>query len=165
MSKKIICYDLDRNKFEIESNKLMFRPSVYGILIKDNKIFLSKQWSGYDFPGGGIEIYETVNEALKREFFEETGIKVEILQPVHCGTSFFYPSHSEKCKGQYWNCPLIYYLVKKVGGEISKDNFDEEEKNYADLPEWIDLDKIKELRFFNSVDSIAIIKKAVNLIK
>ena len=165
MSKKIICYDLDRNKFKIESNKLMFCPSVYGVLIKDNKILLSKQWSGYDFPGGGIEIHETVDEALKREFFEETGVKVEILQPVYCGTSFFHPSHSEKYKGQYWNCPLIYYLVKKVGGKISKDNFDEEEKNYADLPEWINLEKIKELRFFNSVDSLAVVREAKNIYK
>ena len=55
---------------------------------------------------------------------------------------------------------MIYYLVKKVGGEISKENFDEEEKHYADLPEWIDLNKIKKLKFFNSVDTVAIIEKA-----
>ena len=165
MNKKIICHDLDNNKFEINPNKLIFRPSVYGILIENNKILLSKQWDGYDMPGGGINIYETVEEALKREFFEETGIKIELLQPVHCGTSFFHPSHSEKCKDQYWNCTLIYYLVKKVGGKISKDNFDEEEKNYADLPEWIDLDKIKELKFFNSVDSVAVIEEAKKIIE
>ncbi|MCK5211797.1 NUDIX domain-containing protein [Candidatus Parcubacteria bacterium] len=164
MNKKIICRDSDNNKFEIDSNKLIFRPSVYGFLIEDNKILLSKQWDGYDFPGGGINIHETIEEALKREFFEETGINIKLLQLVHCETSFFHPSHSKRYKGEYWNCPLIYYLVKKVGGEISKDNFDEEEKGYADLPEWIDLDNIKQTKFINSVDSVAIIEKAKKLI-
>ena len=55
---------------------------------------------------------------------------------------------------------IIYCLVKQIGGKISKDNFDEEEKNYADLPEWIDLGKVNKLKFFNSVDSASVIKKA-----
>ena len=160
MGKKIICHDLDNNEFEVEASKLIFRPSVYGILIENSKILLSKQWDGYDLPGGGVDIHETLEEALKREFFEETGIRVELLKPVFCGTSFFNPSHSVIHKHEYWNCPLIYFLVKKIGGEISKENFDEEEKNYADLPEWIDLEKIGELKFYNSVDSVAIIKMA-----
>ena len=55
---------------------------------------------------------------------------------------------------------IIYCLVKQIGGKISKDNFDVEEKNYADLPEWIDLGKVNKLKFFNSVDSASVIKKA-----
>ena len=161
--KKIICHNLDNDKFEVEAEKLIFRPSVYGILIEDNKILLSKQWDGYDFPGGGVDIHETLEEALRREFIEETGLKVEVLEPVHCETSFFHPSHSEKNKKQYWNCPSMYFLVKKVGGEISKDNFDGEENDYLDLPEWIELDKVKDIKFFNSVDSVAIIKKTQKL--
>ncbi len=76
----------------------------------------------------------------------------------------FIPVHSAKHKHEYWNCPLIYYLVQKVGGEISKDNFDEEEKEYADLPEWIDLDKIEEIKFMNSIDSVRVIKKAIDVL-
>ena len=163
MTKKVICHDLDNKEFEIETDKLIFRPSVYGILIEKNRILLSKRWDGYDMPGGGVDIHETLEEALKREFFEETGIKVELVAPIHCETSFFNPSHSKNYKNQYWNCPLIYFLVKKVGGKISKDNFDDEEKDYADLPEWIDLDKIKQIKFYNSVDNDKVIKKALDL--
>jgi len=159
-NKKVICHDLNEKEFEVSADKLIFRPSVYGILIESDKVLLSKQWGGYDLPGGGVNIHETLEEALKREFFEETGIKVELIKPIYCGTSFFYPSFSERHKNQYWNCPLIYFLVRKTGGEISKDNFDEEEKKYADLPEWIDLEKTGELKFYNSVDSVKIIKKA-----
>lgn len=128
MTKKILCHDWDNNEFEVDADKFIFRPSAYGILIEDNKILLSKQWDGYDMPGGGVNVDETLEEALKREFFEETGLKVELLFPVHCETSFFNPSHSKIHRDKFWNCPLIYCLVKKVGGEISKDNCDEAEK-------------------------------------
>ncbi len=165
MNKKIICHDLDNNEFEIEANKLAFRPSIYGVLIKQHKVLLSKQWDGYDFPGGGVDIQETIEEALKREFFEETGIKVKLLTPIHCETSFFHPSHSKKNKDRYWNSPLIYFLVERVGGKISKDNLDKEEQDYADMPEWIDLNKISQIKFYNSIDSNKIIKKALDFLR
>lgn len=162
-NKKVICHNLDKEEFEVDADKLIFRPSVYGILIEDDKILLSKQWDGYDFPGGGVEKNETLEQALEREFFEETGIKVEVGRVVHAATSFFNPSHSTKHSDEYWNCPLIYFLVKRIGGKISKANFDEEEKNYADLPEWIQLDKVFTLKFMNSADSVAVINKALKI--
>lgn len=160
MKNKIICHDIKNNEFEISTDKLIFRPSVYGILIENNKILLSKQWDGYDFPGGGVNIDETLEKTCTREFFEETGINIKILGPVYCGTSFFHPIYSEKHKSEYWNCPLVYFLVKKVGGKISKKNFDEEEKQYADIPEWIELDNINKIKYINSIDSAAVIIKA-----
>jgi 8-oxo-dGTP pyrophosphatase MutT (NUDIX family) len=162
-TKKIICHDIQNNQVEIEAEKLIYRPSVYGILIENDQVLLSKQWDGYDLPGGGMNIDETIEETLKREFFEETGLKIKPIMPIHCETSFFWPSHSEKYKNQYWNCPMIYFLVKKIGGNISKENFDEEEKSYADLPEWISLQAIINLKFCNSVDGAALIKKSAEL--
>jgi len=55
---------------------------------------------------------------------------------------------------------LIYFLVERVGGEISKDNLDEDEKKYIDLPEWVELEKIDRLKFHNSINSVEVIKKA-----
>jgi len=56
-----------------------FHVGAYGILINENKILLIKKSRGayrgmYDFPGGGIEFNERIEEALKREFIEETGV-------------------------------------------------------------------------------------------
>lgn len=158
--KKVTCRNIDGETFEVEPSQLTYRPSVYGVLIEDNKVLLSKQFDGYDFPGGGSESYETIHQTLEREFFEETGLKVEALGPTHCETSFFNPSHSKKHKGEFWNCPLIYFSVKKVGGELSTDNFDEEEKEYAAMAEWIDLKEIRSLKFINSINSVEIIEKA-----
>jgi 8-oxo-dGTP pyrophosphatase MutT (NUDIX family) len=157
---KITCHDVNGKTCELASDKLVFRPSVYGVLIENNKVLLSKQWDGYDFPGGGVDLHETLEDALKREFAEETGVEIEIMQPVFCETSFFHPSYSKKNKNQYWNCPLIYFLVRKVGGEISSANLDEEERKYAGKPEWIDVKKIDGIKFYNSVDSSKIVRNA-----
>ena len=64
--KKVTCTDRHGNTYSVPANELVFRPSVYAVIIKDNRIFLSKQWDGYDFPGGGIELGETSEEALIR---------------------------------------------------------------------------------------------------
>lgn len=159
--KKVKCHDIYGNITEVDVDELKFRPSAYGILIEDGKVLLSSQYDGYDFPGGGVEVGETIEEALTREYFEETGFEVEVGDPVHAVSSFFHPAHSKKHKNEFWNCPLLYFIVKRVGGELSKENFDEEEREYADLAQWVDLAVIDDQKFINSVDSPAIIRKAI----
>lgn len=56
-----------------------FHVGVYGIFINQGKILLIKKSCGaykgmFDLPGGGIEFGEKIEETLKREFIEETGI-------------------------------------------------------------------------------------------
>jgi len=87
--KKIICYDIKGKQHKISSEELSFRPSVYGIIIQDDKILLSKQWDGYDFPGGGVELGETIKNALTREIKEETGLIVKVGKIIACENSFF----------------------------------------------------------------------------
>jgi len=161
MSKqKVICHNKDGQEQEIEIEKIIFRPSVYGILIEDGKILLSKQWDGYDFPGGGMEIGETIDETLEREFWEETGVKVKRGRSVVCESSFFTPTF---IKGEYWNCQLMYFLCEKIGGELSKANLDEFEKIYAGLPEWVDLENIDKIKFYNDVDNLKVISEAIKI--
>jgi ADP-ribose pyrophosphatase YjhB (NUDIX family) len=162
MEKEIICIDLNGNKASVPVSKLTFRPAVYGVIIEDDKILLSKQWGdGYDFPGGGIDIGESIDDALKREVKEETGLDVEIGRIVHCESSFFKFRFEDKCVQSI----LMFYLCKRVGGELSIEFFDEHEKEYADMPEWINLDDVSKIKFYNSAGSMKIIKDAIELIK
>lgn len=55
---------------------------AYGIIIKDNMILLIKKANSpymgkLDLPGGTIEVGERPDDALKREFFEESGIEIK----------------------------------------------------------------------------------------
>jgi ADP-ribose pyrophosphatase YjhB (NUDIX family) len=162
MEKEIICTDLNGKQISVPVSKLTFRPSVYGVIIEDGKILLSKQWGdGYDFPGGGIDIGESIDEALKREVKEETGLDVEIGRIVHCESSFFKFRFEDKCVQSI----LMYYLCKRVGGELTVEYFDEHEKEYADMPEWINIEDVDNvrIRLYNSADSIKIIKAAIEL--
>ncbi|MEM5797791.1 MAG: NUDIX hydrolase [Candidatus Aenigmatarchaeota archaeon] len=60
---------------------------VGGALIKNGKILILKRAKGktlaqhWEIPGGKIESGEEPDQALKREFLEETGIRVEIIKP------------------------------------------------------------------------------------
>ncbi|MDD3190673.1 MAG: NUDIX domain-containing protein [Candidatus Pacebacteria bacterium] len=160
LNKKVICHDINDKEYEVDSSELKFRPSVYGVIIKDDKILLSGQWDGYDFPGGGVEIEETVEEALLREVKEETGLDVEKKEVVHCETSFY-----KTTKGQCVNSVLVYFLCEITGGEISTEFFSESEKEYANAAEWIDIKDVEKIKFYNSIDSLEIIRKAEDILK
>lgn len=157
--KMIICRDIHEKRLKYPLSKLKWRPSIYGVIVDGEKVLLSKQWDGYDFPGGGMDLGETFEKALKREVWEETGVKIKILKLIACEEDFFKMPHNDECVQSI----LLYYLCRKVGGKLSTANFDEHEKKYADMPEWVDLKKAKKIKFYNPVDSVEIIKKALKL--
>jgi 8-oxo-dGTP diphosphatase len=167
--KKIICHNVKGEEVEVDANKLSFRPSVYGLLIKEDKVLLSPQWDGYDFPGGGIEIHESIEEALLREYWEETGLEVKMNEILDARSSFFAP----RAKGpngevKYWNCQLLYFLVTQTGGKLLIDNLEEKEKEYTKLAVWMnfeDLDKCKFYNILGTEGSIELVKKARLAIK
>ena len=61
-----------------------FRVAVSALIFKDGHVLLAhrRDIDWWNLPGGGMEVGETVDEALRREVFEETGLVVEIEQLV-----------------------------------------------------------------------------------
>jgi 8-oxo-dGTP pyrophosphatase MutT (NUDIX family) len=152
----VICRDIKGKKYKVKSEELQYRPSVYCLIFKGDKILLSKQWDGYDFPGGGVEKGELIKDALKREVWEETGLKVQPDKLVGVFEDFFISIE----KKRRLQSVLIYYTCRNPKGKISTKNFDENEKVYASAAEWIDLKKIKKIKFYNAVDSVKLIQEA-----
>jgi len=81
------------------------RITTAGICFKENKVLIGKRIdkgaiaSKWEFPGGKNRWGETVEDTLKREFFEELGIDVEVGDLIascefdNKGTHYFLKAH------------------------------------------------------------------------
>jgi ADP-ribose pyrophosphatase YjhB (NUDIX family) len=80
---------------------------VQGLVIRDNSeiLFLRHSYKrGWHFPGGGVERQETLEQALRRELFEETGIEMKGKPKLHGIFSNF-----ETSKGDH----IAVYVVRE----------------------------------------------------
>src|SRR5207302_8717836 len=61
-----------------------FRMAVSAVVLEQGDVLLDhrRDIDWWNLPGGGLELGETVDEALHREVFEETGLEVEIERLV-----------------------------------------------------------------------------------
>ncbi len=62
------------------------RVRVAGFLVRDGRLlFISHKKDGRSYwllPGGGVDHGESLEEALRREFYEELGVSVIVEQPI-----------------------------------------------------------------------------------
>ena len=70
------CLTLHGDWVEVPEEKLVFRPAAYAVIVRDGKMLLlrTKTTGKYWFPGGGIEVSESLPDGLDREVREETGL-------------------------------------------------------------------------------------------
>ena len=133
------CISIKGGKVTVPIEKLVFRPSVYGVVIHDGKILMIRNKSNGKlfFPGGGVNLSETLPDALKREVLEETGIEIEVDRFLHFKEQFFYWDPGDEAYHMFnffYNCrPNTFKLLED-------DKVDDEE---AEKPRWIDVDKIR----------------------
>ncbi len=105
---------------------------VKGIVRKNDRILVLVKPNGtLDLPGGRIENGEAINTALRREIDEETGLKVEIHEPVEEWSFYKTPNHL--IKGLTLDCDYVEEKVKLCG----------EHKRYF----WAAIDSISRLIF------------------
>jgi len=156
MTRTVICVGFDGERTEVPVSALTFRPSVYGVIVRDDKVLLSSQWDGWDFPGGGMHPGETMDEAFEREVREETGLSASRGKLLHVAEAFFTHPNTKK----HYHTLLLYFEGLDAKGEISTAHLSEDEKIYVREARWIPIKDLHTLKFYNSVDSIGIIEKA-----
>lgn len=159
-TKTVTCVDIDGNKHEVSASKLSWRPSAYGIVIKDGKLLTARQFGRYNLPGGGIDLGELPEVAVIREIKEETGIGATNPRLASMASQFFKLPYPDKGR-EFCQTMLLYYVCDFAGGDFSMDGFDEYEKIYADMPEWYPLSKLDKLEYTGSHDWRDVVREAM----
>jgi len=141
---------------DIKPDDITWRPSVYAIIVEDGKILLSPQFGGYVLPGGGVELEETLREALIREAREETGLDCQPIKHVDFKDIFFVLPGRENQEIVHSLC--FFYDARVIGGTITTKYLEADEVPSTKQAEWIDLKSLDKLQWIGSIDFLAIIK-------
>ena len=130
-------------KFSFGDTKFKYRVS--GILIVDNKI-LTVQINNngfYCLPGGHVEIMENTEEAILREFYEETGIDIVIDKLLYVTENFL------DGKLGHFHELGFYYLLKPKTKVIQKDYLVIEDDKYEKVKlefKWLEINKLDDFK-------------------
>ena len=155
--------DFHGNEFDVPIEKLFWRPSAYAIIIRDNKVLLTHQAESYNLPGGGMEFGESPEECAVREVFEETGLKVESPKLIACKSNIFKAMRADDVE-EFLQSILLFYACDFAGGELSLSGIDEHEKTWTfQLPEWIPIEKLDEIKRGSSYEWRDVVRTANKL--
>lgn len=110
-----------------------------GLIIKDGKLLMNKRndphrpeyHDKWEFPGGKVELHETMHQNMIREITEEVGYEVEILKMLQHITV-----ESQVQKTYAYQVFLVPYVCRITGGELKPS--DDEVLDTA----WFDLDDV-----------------------
>lgn len=137
-----------------ELNDMIFSYRIGGVLIKDNQILLTKgDEDDYSLPGGHVQIGETSKDAIAREFKEETGFDVEVVNNIATFENFFQMG-DEPC---HQIC--LFYRLKMIDeNQTFKPEPDTSDTHFV----WFPIDQLHEINLYPIGIKEEIIKKEVN---
>lgn len=120
----------------MENGNTNWYQSVTGVVIRDNKVLVARHTYGsgkglYIIPGGYVELNETPQEALKREFLEEVSIVIEPKQII--GIRF--NMHD-------W---YIAFYAEYISGEAKSDGNENDEVVWMDIDEALSRNDVPDL--------------------
>lgn len=113
-----------------------WEQSVAGVLIKENKVLLARHTYGNGkgmliIPGGYVNCGETPQQALKREYLEETKIEIEPQNIIGI-----------RCNMHDW---YIVFSAKYVSGQAQSDHDENSEVLWLDIDCALSRDDVPEL--------------------
>ena len=120
----------------MENNNTNWCQSVTGIVIKDHKVLLARHTYGPGkgmliVPGGYVEYGESPQEAIKREYWEETHIQIEPKKVI--GIRF---------NQKDW---YVAFSAEYVSGEAVSDHDENSEVIWLEVEEALNRDDVADL--------------------
>lgn len=117
--------------------------TAYAVAFSDDCFLMvwHKERMGWEMPGGHVEPGETSEEAVKREFMEESGYSIEVVSTMDIG-------HCDVCAAVILDkvsneCEMKSSLFQKLPSELSFDR-----KEYEFTVPWAksEIEKIKNMK-------------------
>lgn len=129
----------------VAHSDLFHRVSVYCIIVEDNRLLMvhtsNNKWY---FPGGGLEIGETINEGLQREAREELNAEIEVGALLHADEVVYYHDPN----GIAAQLVRLYYACRTTTSEFHSENA--EERNEFLGIDWVPLNDLDPNEFLPS---------------
>jgi 8-oxo-dGTP pyrophosphatase MutT (NUDIX family) len=118
---------------------------VYAIIPWQGKVLLvnTSHTGTYSLPGGGIELGERIEDALRREVREETGIEITDLRFHGFDEHFFYYDPLDIAFHSF----MFFYLCRPVTTALCPD--DQVEDDAVEKPRWVEIEGLTEEQFHN----------------
>jgi 8-oxo-dGTP pyrophosphatase MutT (NUDIX family)/DNA-binding XRE family transcriptional regulator len=129
---------------------VLFSYRVGGVLVKDNKILLTKVGDDYSLPGGHSQVGETSQQTIIREFKEKTGFDVAPLNVISTYENFW------KWGDKDCHQLCIYYKLNMVD-ETQELVLNPDTKGTEYV--WFELEKLKTINLFPNGISNQILNK------
>ena len=139
------------------------------VLNKNNKVFVGKRIDNpgkfWQMPQGGVDEGEKYFDAMKRELFEETGIKdFEVIKEIEGMTEYELPDYllGKIWKGKYRGQKQKWFVMRFVGND-SEINIHTKKPEFLDW-KWIDLKDLTKIAVSFKLDVYKSLKQEVSKI-
>ena len=105
-------HNCDNEVVEYDGSEVTWRVSAYVVVVKDDQVLIIKNKFEklYDVIGGGIDLGETIEEAIHREAMEEAGATIKLVSILHAETDWFL--HRQ---GSYHQTIQLFYRAELIG--------------------------------------------------
>ena len=139
----IVCKNMYGEEKLIPKEKLTFRPSAYAIIVSEDKMLLvnTRSTGKFFFPGGAVEIGESLAAALQREVREETGLEIKVGELFQFKENFFYNDPADEA---YHTFAFVFLAQPQTTNLIQDDLVDDGE---AEKPRWVPMKTLQAENF------------------
>ena len=132
--------------FKFDNKKFNYR--VCAVILSGEKILVMQDSRSpfYYLPGGRVKMGETVEEAIKRELFEELGVAPRIIRPLWLNQAFF----TEDVDKLHYHELCIYFLMDITDTDLLTrgDTFTSNEGHRTHIFEWLPFHQLKDEYFY-----------------